>query len=250
MNDFDVAKVEALSLRPTAERPEDDRNPATMPEASLYKEAFTLSPLDAEELAIFKAQFITLLATPGSEERKLMIDRLSAYVIAIRAIKHELNGIKFRGLNPEDTELGFGHIRPQFMRANAAYRTTWSQALTTSWADWLYETAGNAFTVGKDFGLCITHLKSLVTPEPFMSEARFETGRTGILIPVDTRGLRVGDTENGVSIIPIPTVIAKPKSSLYGRARSDASGTDEVTVSGLVVGLGRVLKEETATWTA
>ncbi len=226
-----------------------DVNPVTRLQVNLYGDSFKLGDvLDQDELDIFKAQFATLLAAPGSEERKLMLDRLPVYMIAIRAIKNALNGVKFAGINPEDTELGFGHIRPQFTRANAAYKTNWQFVLTTAWADWLYETAGNAFTVGQDFGLCITHLKSLVTPVPFMSEAKFKVGRTGELIPVSTRGLRMGDTENGIAIVPIPTMVLIPKASLYVRAIADTAGTDEVEMGGLVIGLGRALKEETATW--
>jgi hypothetical protein len=228
-----------------------DTNPCTRSEIKLYKETLSLSKLDPDELDIFKAQFATLLTMPGSDERRIMLDRLEAYIIALRCIKHELDDKKFTGLNPEDTEIGFGLIRPQFTRAAAAYKYQWTIALTTAWADWLYETAGNAYTVGKDFGLCITHLKSLVTPTPFMAECRFQVGRTGILIPNDVRALMVGDTENGVSVVSVPTMILKPKASLYGRAKSDHIGTDEVALGGLVIGLGRALKEESpATWTA
>jgi hypothetical protein len=239
-NMTDVEFIESITLADRA---------LTMTEFRLYGETYKLAPLDEEELGIFKAQFITLLAAPGSSERKVMVDRVSTYILGIRAIKQALNSPKFRGLNPSDTELGFGLIRPQFTRANAAYRTTWSQALSTTWADWLFETAGNPFSVGKDFGLIITHLKSLTTPEPYMAEARFEVGRS-VLIPVDTRNLRMADTENNVAVAAIPTVLALPKTSLYARARADATGTDEVPLGGLVVGLGRVLKEETPTWTA
>ena len=242
-----MQRLRNLNLIPTG-APGIDKNPCTMPEATLYKETLTLGPIDEDELALFKAQFGALLAAPSSDERKLMLDRLTAYVIAMRAIKHELNGIKFRGLNPEDTELGFGFIRPQFVRAAAAYKTNWNIAFAAvaTYYDWLYEGAGAAFAVGKDFGLVITHLKSLVTPTPFMAECRFEVGRTGILIPFDVRMLRVGDTENGTSIVPIPTMILKPKASLYARAMADVADTDEVVLGGLVFGLGRVLKQENA----
>lgn len=243
-------RLQTLNLTPRIDPAGKDTNPCTMPIATLYRETLTLGPLTQGELDIFKAQFGALLAAPGSEERKLMLDRLSAYIFALRAIKHELNDVNFAGLNPEDTEIGFGTIRPQFTKAAATWKTTWSIALTTTWADWFYEGALAAYTVGKDFGMVVTHLKSLVTPTPFMAECKFEVGRTGILIPSDVRGLRIGDTENGVSIVPIPTMIMKPKSSFYGRARSDVSGTDEVVLGGLVIGLGRVLKEETPTWTA
>jgi len=247
-----MQRLMRLNLTPRIDPAGKDTNPCTMPEATLYKETLILGPLDEDELAIFKAQFGALLAAPSSDERKLMLDRLSAYVIAMRCIKHELNDIKFRGLNPEDTELGFSFIRPQFTRAAAAWKRNWNIvfAAVATWYDWFYEGAGTAFVVGKDFGLVITHLKRLVTPAPFMAECRFEVGRTGILIPFDVRMLRVGDTENGTSIVPIPTMVLKPKASLYAQALSDVADTDEIALGGLVFGLGRVLKETTPTWTA
>lgn len=246
-----MRRLWSLNLTPRLDPRGVDSNPCTMLEAKLYQETYKLAPLDSDELEIFKAQFGGLLAPPGSEERKIMLDSLSLYVIGLRAIKQALNSPKFAGLNPGDTELGFGIIRPQFTRAAAAYKYQWTIALTTAWADWLYETATNAYTIGKDFGLVVSHLKSLVTPTPFMAECRFQVGRTGILIPSDTRGLRLADTENGVSIIPIPGMILIPKSSFYARAKADVAGTDEVPLGGLAIGLGRVLKEESpATWTA
>ncbi len=164
-----MQRLRNLSLVPTLNAAGVDTNPCTRGEVHLYRETMTLGPLDDEELEIFKAQFAGLLAAPSSDERKLMLDRLPIYVIALRAIKHELKNIKFRGINPEDTELGFGFIRPMFVRTAGAYRTDWLQALTPAFAAWL-DTAGAAFPLGNSFGLCITHLKSLETPVPFMSE--------------------------------------------------------------------------------
>lgn len=224
-------------------------NPCTMKEYTLYGETFTLDPIDAAELETFKAQFGAILSMPGSEERRLMLDRLHVYVVAMRAIKHELNGIKFAGLNAGDTELGMGIIRPQFTRAAAAYKTTWSVAITTSWADWLYETAGNGYAVGKDFGLVVTHLKSLITPESYLAEARFKLSRIELL-PHDTRMIKVGDNENSIAVVAIPSMILKPKATFYARLKGDTAGTDHIALGGLIYGLGRAIKEETATWTA
>lgn len=245
-----IQEIDALNLVPRPTAAGKDINPCTRPDIRLYAETLTLGPLTEDELAIFKAQFATLISMPGSDDRKIMLDRVEAYIIALRAIKHELNDVAFTGLNPEDTEIGFGLIRPQFTRAAAAYKTTWSISLTTTWADWFYEGAGTAYAIGKDFGLCITHLKSLVTPVPFLSEAKFKVGRTGELIPQPTRGLRTGDSENQVAIAAVPTMILKPKGSLYAQARSDTSGTDEIELGGLVIGLGRALKETSPTWEA
>ncbi len=245
-----MQRLRNLNLVPTGEGALDT-NPCTRPEVTLYKETMTLGELDPEELEIFKAQFGALLAAPSSDERKIMLDRLSVYVIALRAIKHELGNIKFRGVNPEDTELGFGLVRPMFTLAGAArppvpYRTNWTQAFAVggTWYDWFHE-AGAPFTLPNSFGLVITHLKSLETPIPFISECRFEVGRTGILIPSDIRMLQVGDTENMTSIAPIPSMIIKPQSTLLGRAMADIAGTDYVALGGLVIGLGRVLRHET-----
>ena len=224
-------------------------NPVTMAQIQLYRQTIVLGPaLDDDELAIFKAQFVTLLAAPGSEERKLMLDRLEAYIVALRAIKMKLGGIKFTGLNPEDVELGFGHIRPVFTQFAAAVKVTWTVALTQVWANWLSAGAGVGYQIGNAFGLCVTHLKSLVTPVPFMAEAQFTTSRTGILIPVSVRSLRTGDTENQVSIVPIPTLICPPQSTLFAQARSDtvAAVNDEIELGGLVFGLGRVLNATVA----
>lgn len=232
----------------------DDRwmgksNPVTMPQIELYRQTITLGPpLDNDELALFKAQFVTLLAAPGSEERKLMLDRLEAYIVALRAIKSKLGNIKFAGLNPEDVELGFGHIRPVFTQFAGAVKVTWAVALSQVWAQWLSTAPGVGYQIGNAFGMCITHLKGLLTPNPFMAEAQFTTSRTGILIPISVRGLRTGDTENAVSIVPIPTLIMAPQSTLFAQARSDTAGAvvDEIELGGLVFGLGRVLNATVA----
>lgn len=247
-----MQRLAGLNLTPRIDAAGIDQNPCTRPQATLYKETMTLGPLDPEELEVFKAQFGGLLAAPSSDERKIMLDRLSVYVIALRAIKHNLKNIKFRGLNPEDTELGFGFIRPMFTTNGPArtYRTNWLQnfAVPGTWYDWLHEGVAGTMTpttLPNSFGLVITHLKDLETPTPFISECRFTIGRTGILIPSDVRALIVGDTENMTSIFPIPSMIIKPESTFLGRAMADFAGWDNVALGGLVIGLGRVLRHET-----
>lgn len=242
-----MRRLLSLNLTPRVDAKGVDSNPCTMPEATLYRETLTLGPLGQDELDIFKAQFGGLLAAPGSEERKLMLDRLAMYVIAVRAIKHELKDIKFVGLNPEDTELGFGHIRPVFCKSGGAVLSNWQVVLTASstYQAWLGDSITAGYALADNFGLCVTHLKSLVTPAPFMSEVAFEVGRTGILIPTDVRSLRIGDTENGVPIVPVPTLILKPEATFLATARADVAGTDEIVLGGLVIGLGKALKQTT-----
>ena len=51
---------------------------------------------------------------------------------------------------------------------------------------------------------------------------------------------------NGVAMVPVPTVIAKPKSTLKVEVRGDDTQTAELVVRGLLVGLGRAVKATTA----
>lgn len=243
-----MQRLTGLNLTPRKGRMEPDVNPCTRADIKLYKETLTLGPpLTSDELNIFKTQFATLLAGPGSEERRIQLDRIGAYVMGLRCIKYELGNMAFAGLNPEDTELGFGLIRPVFLQANvpaaaAVSRTTWAQVyIANALIDYIMNGAGGAQRIGESFGLVITHVMSLVTPTPQTVEMSFTAGRTGVMIPFDVRALRVADNVNGVAVVPIPTIISKPKSDLYCQTRCDVVGTDHIAVRGLVVGLGRAL---------
>jgi hypothetical protein len=248
MANFDP-KIDSLHFPGPSENPEN--NVVTMSKQSINGLSFELASIDAGELAIFKAQFADLMMLPGSDERKIMIDRVQQYLIAMRAIKSALNNPHFTGIYPGDTELGMGFLRPQFTRSNAAFNLNWSVTLAAAntWQDWLYETAGNAFNVGQDFGFITTHLKSFTSPIPLTTETKFQVGRTQF-VPLDTRNLQLADSENDIPIEAIPTLILIPKSTFYTRIRGDISiGAENIALGGLVFGLGRVLKQEVASWT-
>ncbi|HUV51591.1 MAG TPA: hypothetical protein VMW64_00775 [Dehalococcoidia bacterium] len=244
----DVGIVMALNNTSATWRTPEQLNPVTRKQIKLYNQTYVLGkPLDDDELALFKSQFVTLLAAPGSEERTLMLDRLEAYIVTLRAVKEELGGKKFKGLNPEDTELGFGYIRPVFTQVAGAVKVTWAQPFTVAWADWFSSAPGIGYLIGLSFGFCATHLKSLLTPTPVLAECQFTISRTGVLIPFDVRSLRVGDTVNGIPIVPMPTLMLLPRDVFYGGGRSDtvAAVTDEVQLGGLVFGLGRAIRATT-----
>ena len=218
---------------------------------NLYGEDYALAPLDSIELGIWKAQFSELMSMVGSDERKIMLNRVDQYIIALRAVKMALGSVRFQGVNAGDTTIGMSLIRPQFTKANAiagnVYRATWAQVLTVNWADWIFDGAGTPMSAGKDFGFVVTHLKSLTQPNPFVSEVDFVVGRTPLL-PNDVRNIRMMDSENDIPIIPLNTMIVIPKASFWARARSDSNGTDQIVLGGLLYGLGRALKEEIPTW--
>jgi hypothetical protein len=222
---------------------------------NLYGENLALADLDQDELDLWKAQFSELMSMMGSDERRLMLNRVDQYIIALRAIKMALGGVKFQGVNAGDTTIGMSLIRPQFIQSNLVAgigvgfcRVNWNQVLTAAWADWIFNGAGQPMSAGKDFGFCATHLKSLSQPNPFVAEVSFTVGRTPLL-PNDVRNIRMSDSENNIAIQPLNTMIVIPKGSFYARARSDANGTDVLVPGGLLYGLGRVLKEEIPTWT-
>lgn len=192
-----------------------DINPVTRPECNLYGTTYCLGdPLNADELAIFKEQFTHLISSPASEELWLMLNRISAYIIALRAIKRELYGVKFAGINPMDTELGFVYIQPQFFRSNEGYRTNWLITRVANTPDTIQVWC--SFMLGKDFGLIITHLKQIC------------------------RGKQ--------SIIPVPTILALPRRRLNAHVIFGTKRVSELAPGGLVIGLGHVLRQQTPTW--
>jgi hypothetical protein len=220
----------------------------------MYSEDYMLAPLDGLELKTWKAQFNELMSMLGSDEKKIMLNRIDQYIYGLRAIKQALGGVKFMGVNAGDTTIGMSLIRPQFIQSNAVAgfgvgfcRLNFNQVLTPVWADWVFNGTGQPMAAGKDFGFVITHLKSLAPVMPFVSEVEFTVGRSPLL-PNDVRNIQNFDSENNIAIQPLNTMIVIPKGSFYARARSDINGTDVLPFGGLLYGLGRVLKEEVPTW--
>lgn len=218
----------------------------------LYDAQYPLAPMTQAELDIFNAQFPTLLGTSGSEERKIQMERVDVFMLGLRAIKEKLDNPTFKGFNPADSELGFGSIRPQFTAIAAApggVRANWNQVLLiNAWTDFLFTGADTGYQLGRDFGLVVTHLASYVTPTPFVSEVHNVIGRIDI-IPTDVRPIKLADNENGVAYYPIPTMFMMPRDTWWMEILADVAGTEILAPCGIIVGLGRVLKETVATWT-
>lgn len=224
----------------------------------LYGRTYDLAPLDEIEMAYFNQQFETLFGVDDSIERRIMMDRKDMVITAIRAVKAAIvSKPTFRGLNPGDTELGFSPIRPVHVKRAGLLRSTWEHAVTVdadrtadSWADWLVSTgAGVGYTLDKRMGQVILYLKSFVSPTPFVSAVKFKVGRTE-LVPFPLRSIKLGDNEHDVAIYPVPTVFVMPGvDSLYVDLLADKSGTEELALGGLTIGLGAFLKETTSvTW--
>lgn len=222
----------------------------TRPEIRLYNTDHQLAPLTQAELEIFNLQFPTLLAAPTSITRKIQLQRVEAYIMAIRAVKQQLNGVGFRGLHPSDTEMGFQPIRPQFVHDpdTATYRVNWQEPLTAAtWTAFIGTSQSAGYKVGDDFGLVVTHATSLVTPSPFVSELQTKVGRSD-LVPIPLRDIILGDNENGIAVYPLPTLLLPPKETFFMQLLADVTGTEDLQLGGLVIGLGRVLKETAASW--
>ncbi len=220
-------------------------------EITLYGSRFTMASLDAEEQSILEDNFNKLLGTADSQVRKILELRIDTIVAGIMTIKEKLNRRKFRGMNPADMEIGFGFIRPQFVRHNTAKRTDWDVTLTgmaaASYDDGLDESSGVGFVLSEDFGIIISHLVSQVSPEPFVRSVHFQIGRIN-LIPEEVSDIMLGDNENGLAVYPIPTKIVLPEDELLATAIGLA-GDEYLKLGGLVVGLGRILKaEDPAPW--
>lgn len=215
---------------------------------NLYGQKYTMSPLDGEEQSVFEDNFNKLLATTDSQVRRILEERADTILAGVMAIKEKLHNRKFRGMNPADMEIGFEFIRPEFVKYNDTIINDWNKTLTGmgTWDRWLDASATAGFTLSEDHGLIITHLVSQVTPQPFVRGVHFWIGRTE-LIPEDVSDIILGDNENGVAIYPIPTKIYLPEDEMRATITGEA-GTEYLKLGGLVVGLGRLLKAETPSW--
>jgi len=226
-----------------------------MAKFELYGRQYELESLDEIEMAYFNQQFETLFGTDDSVERKIMTDRKSMVLTAIRAVKAAIpSKPAFRGLNPGDSELGFSPIRPIHTKRGdgvGAIRATWEHSVSAeTWADWLCSSTGNAgYVLDRRMGQVILYLKSFVSPKPYASAAQFKVGRTQ-LVPFSFRSIRLGDNVHNVAIYPIPTMFVMPGvDQLFADLYADKAGTAELALGGLTIGLGSFLKETgSVTW--
>jgi hypothetical protein len=218
-------------------------------EINLYGQKYTMASLDGDEQAVLEDNFNKLLGTADSQVRRLLEERSDTIIAGIMAIKEKLDNRKFKGMNPGDMEIGFGFIRPEFVKDTNTIINDWNVTLTGmgTWDVWLSgagDTGG--FTMSEDHGLIITHLVSQVTPEPFVRAVHFKIGRID-LIPEDVSDIILGDNTNQVAIFPVPTKIILPEDEFMLKITGHA-GTDYVKLGGIVVALGRLLKAETPSW--
>ena len=222
-------------------------------ELSLYGQKFSLAELDAEEQEIFEDNFNKLLSTTDSQVRKIFEERVDTIVAGVMAIKEKLNRRKFRGMNPGDAEIGFGFIRPGFVKTGGVaagnVRANWllNFGAIGTWVAYLDGlNITTPFPLSEDHGLIITHLVSQVNT-PFVREVHFHIGRVD-LIPEDVSDILIADNINQVAVFPIPTKIVLPEDELLVTANGEV-GIDHLKLGGLVVGLGRLLKAEVPAWT-
>lgn len=221
----------------------------TKREINLYGQKYTMAALDADEQAVLEDNYNKLLGTADSQIRRILEERADTIVAGIMAIKEKLDSRKFRGMNPGDMEIGFGFIRPEFVKDTNTIINDWNVTLTGmgTWDTWLSgagDTGG--FQLSEDHGLIITHLVSQVSPVPFVRSVHFKIGRID-LIPEEVSDIILGDNTNQISVFPIPTKIVLPEDEFMLTLTGHA-GTEYLKLGGLVVGLGRLLKAETPSW--
>jgi len=214
---------------------------------TLYGNTYDLADLTTDEIDIFNMQFDSLLGTSDSVLRQVLAERRNVIFQGIRAIVRALEHKPFKGLNPGDTEIGMALPRPGFFKYNDTVKTDWTVSISTSWGRWLDASSGTGYTLSEDFGYIITHLVSLTTPDPYVQEVKFKIGRTE-LVPYDVSYIRLGDNKNQVAIFPIPTMLVLPEETFLAEIRGRASGTEELMIGGLIVGLGRILKQKSPSW--
>jgi len=223
----------------------------------LYGQTSQMSPLDKEEEEVFEAQFDKLFGTNDSVERELFQDRKDVILAGIKAIKFKMNGPRFTGWNPADSELGWSAIRPGHVRVNNVIQTTWAVTFAAAgvWQRWLDGGAATTpYTAPYACGQIVVGMMSLpylASVQPLVAAARWEIDRQ-VLVPFDIRPVALGDNARQVPVYPHPTVLILPRASVIARLVSEVAGNDYVRPIGISVGLGKFLKVEApaaADWT-
>jgi len=231
-------------------------------EIELFGSSYELADMGEDEINYFDVGFDIFLGTTDSVLRKIYNERKSVLFQGVRAVKKDLDNPKFRGLNPNDTELGMSQIRPGHVKGwnrLGALRAAgnvlqdligWGMyyPLPRTWYDWLWGAAANTgFTLSEDHGILVAGLSSFRVPAPVTSEIEFTIGRTA-LVPYAFRDIELGDNENQTFHIPVPTMFVLSETEFLARVmagnRAMARSVDELRIFGLTVGLGRFLKQE------
>lgn len=202
----------------------------------IYGVEYAKTELSPDEERIFREQFDALIGFKGGVERRLLESRMDKILEGLKVIKKKLNDAPFRGVYPEDTEIGFSLIRPKYLGF-----TNWKVTLSVGWQDWL-GTFTSPFTVPDDIGMIIVGFKSY-SAEPKLSEIRVKMGRKEF-IPYVVRHIKARDNDLGQAVYPIPTLYLFPKDTVAIRFASDFGGEDEIEPIGIAFGLGRYLKSE------
>lgn len=224
----------------------------------LYGQTFSKSPLDGEEMEVFEAQFDKLFGMNDSVERELFQDRKDVILEAVKAIKYKLQGPRFTGWNPADSELGWSAIFPGHTRTNNVINTNWlvTFAVAAVWQRWLDGGAATtAYVAPYAAGQVILGMMSLpylTSVQPLLAAARWEIDRQ-VLVPFDLRPIALGDNSRQVAIYPHPTILILPRAGVIGRLVSEVAGVDYVRPVGLTIGLGKFIKVEAPAagdWTA
>ena len=223
----------------------------------LYGVTYPRALLDDEELELFETQFNKLMGMDKSIERQLLLDRKDVILDGIKAMKYKMNGPRFAGWNPGDSELGWSAIFPGHVKYNNSIKLTWLQALTGggAWDRWLDGGAAAAYTAPYACGQIILGIMSeplLTSVQPLVSAVRWEIDRQ-VQVPFDLRPIALGDNERQVPLYPHPTILILPRATVLSRIVSEVAGNDYIRPVGLSIGLGKFLKQEQATatdWTA
>jgi len=227
------------------------------PDLSLYGVTYPRARMDSDELDIFEAQFNKLMGVDTSVERQLLTDRKEIILDAIKSVKYKMEGPRFAGWNPGDSELGWSAIFPGHVKYNNAIKLTWLQALTGggTWDRWFDAAAATAYVAPYACGQVIVGVMSLpllTSVQPLLSACRWEIDRQ-ILLPFDLRPMALGDNDRQVPIYPHPTILILPRATVLSRVVSEVAGNDYIRPVGVSIGLGKFLKKEQATatdWTA
>jgi len=232
-------------------------------EVRIGRDTYEMEPFTADELMRFINDFISYIA-PYKKEIEYrngkyvtvikpynniaaLLQAKAAHILAAGQIIKKAGDMGvFYGYFCNADQYGFREIKPSdIMRTTDTTETpsdTWSFSFSADEGNWIgYSTGyGTAVNIDKELGMCVTGIANL-SDSQVVEQVYFKIGNIDmppiILKPVVT----LADSDYRVPVKPIPTMIFKPKDTVFAKAYCSSAATNEVVLLGVTFGKGRKL---------
>jgi hypothetical protein len=227
---------------------------------------YECEPFNAHEIAVWVNDFESYIAptikeieydpTTGTSKvvrvkpmniTSAILREKAAHIFVAGQVIKKAMGLTFDGYMAGSDKMGFRETKPcDIMRTSDATETpadTWSFSFSADEGNWIGYGTGysNPVTIDKYIGICVVGVMNL-SDNQVVEQIKFKVGNVEfppiILKPVVT----VADMPDRVPAKRIPTVILKPRDTVFGKAYCSAAATNELVLIGVTYGKGSKLQ--------